>query len=290
MASNPFFNTVYGEVTADLEQIVSEEKSALRMAERSIRSARSGLERIRHYVVEHPFPSEGDEIHFFKVEKPMLTGKLIYYLKLYRIESRRPIGSLELQTRHFATELHNIDQFFINHQDFYHYYRSGATFLDEFYFLRGKQDLPVLMDLDWVYADPTFSTGFDLLLGEMHANDSLVQYINEAVRSVQKASPADTEAEERGRESGGRGARYFVQTPYKGAEVYVILKAFIDSQAIVNHTYKSFFELVVPAIANMQQKSFAPGSLLKYSDKVDPETRENAKRLLQKMIRNIDTY
>jgi len=290
MASNPFFNTVYSEVTADLEQIGSEENSVIRVAERSIRSVRTGLERIRQYVVEKPFPSESDEIHFFKVDKPLLAGKLIYYLKLYRIESRRPVGSLELQTRHLATELQNIDQFFINHQDFYHYYRSGAIFLDELYFVRGKQDLPVLMDLDWVYADPTFSTGYDLLLGEMQANESLVQYINHAIRSVEQAPPSDIETGENGKEGMTRDTRHFVQTPYKGAEVYVILKALIDSQAIVNHTYKSFFELVVPGIANMQQKSFTPGSLLKYSDKVDPETRENAKRLLQKMIRNIDTY
>jgi len=287
--SHSAFEVIFDEVTGELERIGSEETNILKTAERSITAVRAALDRIRESIIEAPFSSEAEEIHFFKVDKPRLASKLVYFMRIYKIETGRPIGSHDLQVRHLNTELSEIDQFFIRYQEFHNYYRSGSTFLDELYFVRGRQDMHFLMDTEWIYADPTFSTGYDLIVARMLANEELVSYLSKAILALEHrpVEATDETGDTNGKPSQQRG---FAQTPYRGAEVYVFLKSLIDSQAVINHTYKSFFELTVPGIANMQQKSFIPGSLLKYSDKVDPETRENVKRLLQKMIRNIDNY
>ena len=57
-----------------------------------------------------------------------------------------------------------------------------------------------------------------------------------------------------------------------------------------NENYKTLLEKTVPFIANKNQKGFSPQSFCKYSDKVDPESKETVKRFLQRMIRNIDRY
>lgn len=81
-----------------------------------------------------------------------------------------------------------------------------------------------------------------------------------------------------------------VHVPFKGAEIYLLHKAFIDSGGAPSETYKSLFEKTASHLANKNQKGFSTESLQKCSDKVDHEARENVKRFLQKMIRNIDSY
>jgi hypothetical protein len=77
----------------------------------------------------------------------------------------------------------------------------------------------------------------------------------------------------------------FVHVPFKGSEIYLLHKAFVDAE---NH--KTLLEKTVPRISNKTQKGFSAQSFCKYSDKEDPEARDNIKRFLQKMIRNIDSY
>lgn len=81
-----------------------------------------------------------------------------------------------------------------------------------------------------------------------------------------------------------------VQMPFKGTELYLLHKAFIDSGGAPAETYKSLLEKTAPQLGNKNQKGFSVESLQKNSDKVDYEAKENVKRFLQKMIRNIDSY
>ncbi len=81
-----------------------------------------------------------------------------------------------------------------------------------------------------------------------------------------------------------------VHVSFKGAEIYLLHKSFIDSGGAPHENYKTMLEKTVPHISNKSQKGFSAQSFCKYSDKVDPEAKENVKRFLQKMIRNIDSY
>ena len=81
-----------------------------------------------------------------------------------------------------------------------------------------------------------------------------------------------------------------VYLPFKGTELYLLHKAFIDSGGAPAETYKSLLEKTASQLGNKNQKGFSVESLQKNSDKVDYESKENVKRFLQKMIRNIDSY
>lgn len=78
--------------------------------------------------------------------------------------------------------------------------------------------------------------------------------------------------------------------PFRGAELYLLHKAFIDAGGAPNEDYKALLKRTVPYISNKNTRGFSPESLTKYSDKVDPEIKESVKRFLMKMIRNIDSY
>ena len=82
----------------------------------------------------------------------------------------------------------------------------------------------------------------------------------------------------------------FVHLPFKGAEIYLLIKAFVDAGGAPNDNYKSLLERTVPFLANKTQKGFSAPSFCKYSDKVDPEAKDTVRRFLQRMLRNLDSY
>ena len=82
----------------------------------------------------------------------------------------------------------------------------------------------------------------------------------------------------------------YVHVPFKGSEIYLLHKSFLDSGGAAGETYKSLFEKTGSHLINKNQKGFSTESLQKCSDKVDYEAKESIKRFLQKMIRNIDSY
>lgn len=88
----------------------------------------------------------------------------------------------------------------------------------------------------------------------------------------------------------GHDTTDYLHVNFKGSEIYLLQKAFIDAGGAPHENYKTILEKIVPHLSNRTQKGFSPQSLCKFSDKVDPEAKENVKRFLQKMIRNIDSY
>lgn len=86
------------------------------------------------------------------------------------------------------------------------------------------------------------------------------------------------------------GRTGYVHVPFKGSEIYLLHKAFVDAGGTPHDNYKTLLEKTVSGISNKTQRGFSAQSFCKYSDKVDPEAKDNVKRFLQRMIRNIDSY
>ncbi len=83
---------------------------------------------------------------------------------------------------------------------------------------------------------------------------------------------------------------HYIHLAFKGPEIYLLHKAFVDSGGAPTESYKSLLEKTCRSISNKNQKGFSAESLQKASDKVEPVSKENVKRFLQRMIRNIDSY
>jgi len=139
---------------------------------------------LKVFVLEYSFADEAEEINFFKKIKPELFSKLIYYTKVYNIESRRPSGSREIQERYLRHELEKITCFFNNHLQFYQYYRMNSTFLDDKCFLRGKEDLHLFHDSLIYFVDPDFSTSHDIMVAKIMSNDMLEVFLNTELENL----------------------------------------------------------------------------------------------------------
>jgi len=66
-------------------------------AQKSIICIRDILSKLRTFIVGYAFRIEEEEIYFFKVSKPEIVSQLIYHVKINNFESKRPLGSLEIQ-------------------------------------------------------------------------------------------------------------------------------------------------------------------------------------------------
>ena len=136
------------------------------------------LSDLRTKIQTYIFPTKEDEILFFKVQKPEILGRLLFFYKIYRIETQCPNGSDEVIKGYISRELDNLTYFFNRNLDFYQYYRSHSTLYDEYYFVRGKSDLRLCTDSAQFDKEPNFSTGYDYKVAKIIANEMLRIYLN----------------------------------------------------------------------------------------------------------------
>jgi RteC protein. len=177
-----FIESVYDQ----LKDIESREEMSLANASNAITVLEDSFDKVKGLISTYTFKDDFEEIHFFKVTKPQLFSKLIYYQKVVRIEASRPAGSNTAIKTYLTRELDKIQCYFERNIDFYKYYRNGYTHFDNYYFLRGKPDIQLTLDSFYFERDPKFSTCYDFTVAKVIANDMLTVYINNELVKLDK--------------------------------------------------------------------------------------------------------
>ncbi|MDD4994006.1 MAG: RteC domain-containing protein [Paludibacter sp.] len=181
---NDFITKLNKDLSSRLQDIDLEEPDLIRKTQKSIRCTKDALTQLRAFTIQHTFCNDAEEILFFKKIKPELFSKLIYYVKILNIESRRPVGNREIQKTYLQQELEKLTFFFNNHLEFYQYYRMNSTYLDDKYFIRGKEDLNLYQDTLMSYIDPDFSTSHDYMVSKIIANDRLKVFLSIEIEAL----------------------------------------------------------------------------------------------------------
>lgn len=138
------------------------------------------LNETKNLVAEKGFIDKNLEINFFKNIKPQILGKLIYYNKIYRIETSCPAKGGEFHKMYFENELDKLNKEFKEHfvdSDFYRYIKSGREDLDEKYFSLGHIDIMEGLNSIVFEIDPSFSTYYDYKVAHIIADELLYAYI-----------------------------------------------------------------------------------------------------------------
>lgn len=138
------------------------------------------LNETKNLVAEKGFIDKKQEISFFKSIKPQILGKLIYYNKIYRIETSCPAKGGEFYKTYFENELDKLNKEFKEHfvdSDFYRYIKSGREDLDEKYFSLGNIDIMEGLNSFVFEIDPHFSTYYDYKVAHIIADELLYNYI-----------------------------------------------------------------------------------------------------------------
>ncbi len=178
----------------ELDILEIEIEDILIKAEKGIKLTKQALKAIRDLVTDCEFETKQDEISFFKKTKPRLFSKLIYYVKLFNIESKRPIGSSKFQIKYLNKHIERLQNYFNDNLEFYQYYCRDATSLDEQYFLRGKADIRLYSDTFHFFTDEQFSTSHDSTIATILAYELLIIHLK---RKIDKLENNGTYSNER---------------------------------------------------------------------------------------------
>ena len=172
-----FVKQLQKEVEKEINSLERSEDNIIKKSLEASRILGDASDKLREFIIAYEFQDEEEEIDFFKEIKPRLFCKLIYYRKIYNIEMSRPQGSIDAQKAHLENESTAINQYTNKRLDFIRYYRSGATYLDRQYFLRGQTDTEQYLESFYYYLDPQFSTNGDFKVARVMANDMLSVYL-----------------------------------------------------------------------------------------------------------------
>jgi hypothetical protein len=135
---------------------------------------------LKNKILQEGFEDEAEEINFFKNIKPQILGKLIYYNKVFRIETSCPVYNGKMYHAYFTNELEELKQEFNEHirnSDFYRYYRSGRTDHDREYYMLGKINYSMGLNSFVFEVDSNHSTYYDYKVARIIANELLYTYL-----------------------------------------------------------------------------------------------------------------
>ncbi|WP_346319399.1 RteC domain-containing protein [Chitinophaga sp. YIM B06452] len=170
-------------IVPNAENPVKDYIQAVELVSRAIRDLETRL-------MEYTFSDPEEEIHFFKHIRPQFDGRLIYYLRLIDLESRMPEGGKE-KLQFLRRQLRRIKAYYRHYKDFYRYLLTGATNLDQYYFIRTDMPDPAYMD-DFYHAyDPKCNTRLSYKAGKMRACKLLSEFIKDAMLDLTGEGTAD---------------------------------------------------------------------------------------------------
>lgn len=180
---NKFYNETLHRLKTTVNELEVEADCSIQRIEAVILLIVECLSELKEYVLKRGFKNTDEEIRFFKHQKPVIVAKLIYYNAIYKIETKKPYGAKPIR-KYLKKELKKLKRFFDSNLDFYKYYRSNNSFLDEKYFVRGNHDIKLWLDTFYFEADHRFSTSHDYKVAKIIANDLIQVYLEDRLNNV----------------------------------------------------------------------------------------------------------
>lgn len=174
---NPKYNSLLHNLNEQLNFIDLEIDDQIKKCEQAITVILKSINELKKAATKTNFKSKSEEIQFFKEVKPLFTSKLIYFNLVYRIEMKKPNGGNKILKKYYNNELLKLKAFFDNELEFYQYFRSGSTYLDYKYFLRGEVDIKLALDSYYFESDMSFATSHDFKVATILANDLIELYL-----------------------------------------------------------------------------------------------------------------
>jgi hypothetical protein len=138
------------------------------------------ITKLRDFFIEYRFENKNEEINFFRNIKPKFLSKLIYYRKIFDIESSLPVGLSADIIAYYLHVLDTIKNYIESNKEFFTYYRSHSSLLDEIYFVRKEPDLWLSLNSEDCEQD-NFATIYDHKLSKLLAYERISVFLIEAI-------------------------------------------------------------------------------------------------------------
>ena len=185
-----FYNETLHKLETAINELEIETDYCIQRIETAVHLIIQSLSDLKQFVLKRGFKNTDEEIHFFKHQKPIIVAKLIYYNAIYKIETKKPNGAKPVR-KYLNEELKKLKRFFDNNLEFYKYYRTNNSFIDDKLFIRGKYDIKLSLDTVYFETDHRISTIADYKAAKILANDLIQVYIEDQLNNNSQKNPFD---------------------------------------------------------------------------------------------------
>jgi hypothetical protein len=131
---------------------------------------------LKQFVLTYAFTDESEEIRFFKEIKPVFLSHFLYYKKLLALKLFDSFKDCNERRANYIQILQKMERFVQKNIDFYEYCITNDTYLDKYYFTRNGQNQ------NSIERDEKFSTGHDVKLAKILANELLKKHVHELMK------------------------------------------------------------------------------------------------------------
>ena len=179
-----YYKKAIDDLEEQINELTYEQDNLLVSYEKAIKVILAKIAELKKYILKKEFKNQQEEIHFFKHIKPQFIAKLIYYNAVYKIESKKP-NETKSAKKYINAELKKLKKFFDDNLEFYKYYRTNNTFIDDQLFVREKYDIKLNLDTIYFETDHSFSTIADYKAAKILANDLIQVYLEDQLNNRQ---------------------------------------------------------------------------------------------------------
>lgn len=187
-----FPDTLLQEFQQQLQFLHLENEEPIKHSKEAIKIILPIFEKLKAWCIKYKFTTQEEEIAFFRSTKPQLTSRLVFYNMIGNIEINKPAGTRSLR-KYYIVQWGKSQKFLDNNLEFYRYYRSGSTYLDHKYFLRGNSNGELAIDNFYFQTDQRFCTTHDHLLSLIMAHEQILEFLETTIAKLKnKHSHPDT--------------------------------------------------------------------------------------------------
>ncbi len=267
-----FYNETYLKLETAIQELEIETDCSIKRIEAVIELIIQSLADLKEFVLKHDFKNMEEEIHFFKHQKPVIVAKLIYYNAIYKIETKKPNGTKPIR-KYLNEELSKLKRYFDNNLEFYKYYRTNNSFIDDKLFIRGKYDIKLSLDTIYFETDHRFSTIADYKAAKILANDLIQVYIEDQLNNNNQNKQSDKSSLNWAESKTALTELIYAmhsQGAFGNADIIAIAKTFESTFNIsLGDFYHTFMELKARKINRTKFLDSLKESLLKKMDEED---------------------
>jgi hypothetical protein len=138
----PEYQEYYHQLLAAIESHKGSGSPEMEQVEACFKSSLEHWGKVHRQVRQEGFATPEEEIHFFKVIKPLFASRIEYYTWCYHTLLFMPSNDIPELRRFWKWELRKIQRFYENNREFCAYIREGATDKDAEYFVRSANPVP----------------------------------------------------------------------------------------------------------------------------------------------------
>lgn len=195
MVTNNFLRKVekdYERMERSLAEIDQQQENRMIIAEQCLMLIDDHIRKLKEQVIKFQFDSMADEVYFFRNLKPKFISKYLYYNQILEIESVRPRSGKKAIRKFYENRIAKLNTDYLRYIEFYNYFKRGATYLDQKYFVRNAYDLKMKLP-DHLYSfDDGFTTFYDHQVATIISNDNLINFLMTGIEKLEMGQEQKT--------------------------------------------------------------------------------------------------